>query len=273
MVEASEAPSMSDEEGELLRYAVHEGLAEIAFNRPHRLNAVNEAVYAAMHKALLRAEEDETVRVVLLRGEGRAFCVGADLKAHGSGQRTPYQRRRYLEGEQEVCRRILHLSKPVVAAVHGYALGAGAEMALAADFLLMSKSAKLGFPELSIGNFLGGGVTWLLPRLVGLARARELLFFGERLDGEQAERIGLANRAFDDEGFLESARLYARALAEKAPISMELAKRTLLLAAGNSLEAALAAELEGMTFVATTEDWREGVVAFAEKRPPRFRGR
>ncbi|MBI5782040.1 MAG: enoyl-CoA hydratase/isomerase family protein [Rhodocyclales bacterium] len=263
----------SGQEETPVRYAVQAGVAELAFNRPHRLNAVNEAVYAALREALRRAEEDEAVRVVLLRGEGRAFCVGADLKAHGSGERTPYQRRRYLEGEQEVCRCIMHLSKPVVAAVHGYALGAGAEMALAADFLLMSRSAKIGFPELSIGNFLGGGVTWLLPRLVGLARARELLFFGERIDGAQAEGMGLANRALDDEGFLEAARLYARTLAEKAPISMELAKRTLLLAAGNSLEAALAAELEGMTFVATTEDWREGVEAFAEKRAPKFHGR
>ena len=136
----------------------------------------------------------------------------------------------------------------------------------------MAKSAKLGFPEIGIGSFLGGGITYLLPRLVGLAKARELVFLGERIDGDEAVRIGLACRSYPDEGFLDQARAFALELAGKAPFSMQLAKEQLNLAAERTLDGALVAELEGMMFCSTTKDWQEGVDAFADKRPPVFRG-
>lgn len=256
---------------ETLIYHVGDGIAEIRLNRPHRLNAVTATLYAELNDALARAEADRDVRVLLLTGEGRAFCVGADLKEHKVG-RTAFDRRQYLLGEQQVCKRLMQLGKPVVAAVNGFALGAGAEVALASDFIVMAESAKIGLPEISIGNFLGGGVTWLLPRLVGLAKARELVFLGERIDGAEAVRIGLANRVFADEGFLDSARAFARRIATKAPFSMQLAKEQLNMAAERTLDAALTAELEGMMFVGTTRDWQEGVDAFAEKRDPVFKG-
>jgi len=252
-------------------YSVEDGIAEIRLNRPQRLNAVTQQLYDELNDALGQAESDGDVRVVLLTGEGRAFCVGADLKEHKSG-RTAFARRQYLQGEQIVCKRLLQLGRPVVAAVNGYALGAGAELAIASDFLLMAQSAQIGLPEISIGNFLGGGVTYLLPRLVGLAKARELVFLGERIHGEEAVRIGLANRVIPDDGFLAAARDFARAVAHKAPLSMQLAKRQLNFAAESTLDAAMVAELEGMMFVATTKDWQEGVDAFAEKRAPQFRG-
>lgn len=256
---------------ETLIYNVGDGVAEIRFNRPHRLNAVTATLYRELNLALAEAEADRSVRVLLLTGEGRAFCVGADLKEHKSG-RTAFDRRQYLLGEQQVCKRLLQLGKPVVAAVNGFALGAGAEMAMASDFILMAASAKIGLPEISIGNFLGGGVTWLLPRLVGLAKARELVFLGERIDGAEAVRIGLANRVLADEGFLDESRAFARRIATKAPFSMQLAKEQLNMAAERTLDAALTAELEGMMFVGTTRDWQEGVDAFAEKRDPVFKG-
>lgn len=256
---------------ETLIYHSADGVAEIRLNRPHRLNAVTATLYAELNDALGRAESDRAVRVLLLSGEGRAFCVGADLKEHKAG-RTAFDRRQYLLGEQQVCKRLLQLGKPVVAAVNGFALGAGAEIALASDFVVMAESAQIGLPEISIGNFLGGGVTWLLPRLVGLAKARELVFLGERIDGAEAVRIGLANRVFADDGFLDAARAFARRLAGKAPFSMQLAKEQLNMAAERTLDAALTAELEGMMFVGTTRDWQEGVDAFAEKRAPVFKG-
>ncbi|MDX9699039.1 MAG: enoyl-CoA hydratase/isomerase family protein [Rhodocyclaceae bacterium] len=257
---------------ETLIYHTDQGIAEIRLNRPQRLNAVTQQLYDELNHALSAAEADRDVRVVLLTGEGRAFCVGADLKEHKAGTRTAFDRRQYLQGEQIVCKRLLHLDKPVIAAVNGYALGAGAEMAIASDFVLMAESAQIGLPEISIGNFLGGGVTWLLPRLVGLAKARELVFLGERIKGEEAVRIGLASRVLPDEGFLDAARAFALKLAGKAPFSMQLAKKQLNLSAERTLDACLTAELEGMTFVGTTRDWQEGVDAFAEKRTPIFKG-
>ncbi|GAB4449528.1 MAG: enoyl-CoA hydratase-related protein [Rhodocyclaceae bacterium] len=257
---------------ETILFSVRDGIGEIRFNRPHRLNAVVQQLYDELRDALVACERDPQVRVVLLTGEGRAFCVGADLKEHKSG-RTAFERREYLRGEQLVCRRLLLLGKPVVAAVNGFALGAGAEMAIASDFIVMAASAAIGLPEIGLGTFLGGGVTVLLPRLVGLAKAREMVFLGQRVGGDEAVRIGLASRVFPDAGFLEHARGFARQIAGKAPLSMRLAKEQLSMAAERGLDAALTAELEAMTFCSTTRDWQEGIDAFGEKREPVFRGR
>ncbi|MCB1857850.1 MAG: enoyl-CoA hydratase/isomerase family protein [Gammaproteobacteria bacterium] len=257
---------------ETLIYEKSNGVAEIRFNRPHRLNAVTQTLYDELLRILDDVEQDSAIRVAVLTGEGRAFCVGADMKEHGSGNRTPFQRRQYLRGEQDVCRRIFSLTKPVIAAVNGYALGAGAELAIVSDFLLMADNAQIGLPEISIGTFLGGGVTHLLPQLIGLAKARELIFLGDRLDGTQAQAIGLATRVFPATTFMADTRNFAMRLASKAPLSMAMAKRQLNHGIHSGMESALTAELEGMTFCATTKDWQEGVDAFAEKRQPVFKG-
>ena len=193
------------------------------------------------------------------------------FKEHKAG-RTAFDRREYLLSEQAVCKRLLTLKRPVVAAVHGYALGAGAELAIASDFIVMAESARLGLPEVSIGSFLGGGITYLLPRLVELARARELAFLGTRIAGREAVEIGLATRVFPDEDFLGQARAFAANIATKAPFSMQLAKEQLNFAGERGLDVALTAELKGMMFCSSTKDWQEGVDAFAEKRAPVFRG-
>ncbi len=256
---------------ETIVYTRRDAVAEIRFNRPHRLNAVVEQFYSELLVAFEAAEGDHHVRVVLLTGEGRAFCVGADLKEHGRGKRTPRQQRDYLVLGNDVCRRIQHCPLPVVAAVNGFAAGAGAEMAISSDFVLMKESALLWLPEVSIGTFIGGGVSGILPRLVGLARARELIMTGRRIDGREAASIGLAIKAFSDDGFEAGVEEFVQTLAGKAPLSMRFAKEH-LNDPGRTLETRLTTELEALRACMVTDDWQEGVNAFAEKRQPIFKG-
>ncbi|MDX8535889.1 enoyl-CoA hydratase/isomerase family protein [Mesorhizobium sp. VK25A] len=257
---------------ETIIYTRRDAPAEIRFNRSQRLNAVVEQFCHEVLAALHAAEDDDQVRVIVLTGEGRAFCVGADLKEHGKGERTPRQQRDYLVLGNEVCRRIQCSRLPVVAAVNGFASGAGAEMAISSDFILMKESALLWLPEVSIGTFIGGGVSGILPRLVGLARARELIMTDRRVNGREAAAIGLALRAFDDEKFEAGVDEFVQMLASKAPLSMRFAKEH-LNDPGRSLEARLITELESLRACMVTADWQEGVDDFAEKRRPVFTGR
>ncbi len=258
---------------ETIIYQKRDAIAEIRFNRPDRLNAVVKRLYDEILAALGDAERDDAVRVIVLTGEGRAFCVGADMKEHGRGQRTDYEKRAYLLRGNDVCERIHTIGKPVIAAVNGYALGAGAEMAISSDFVIMMEAAELGLPEVSIGTHVGGGVSAILPRLVGLAKARELIFLGERIDGAEAKRIGLATECLPAEGFMEGVYAFARKLAAKAPVSMAFAKEHLNFGHNRDYKTLLITELEAIRACMTTRDWQEGVDAFAEKRKPVFEGR
>ena len=249
-----------------------EGVALVTMNRPAKLNSFDRQMRLDLQDALKRASVDDAIRAVVLTGEGRAFCVGADLKEHGKGERSPLEQREYLLLGNEVCRRIYSSSKAVIAAVNGYALGAGAEISVSSDFIIIKESAQLGFPEVSIGTFVGGGITHILPRLVGLAKARELIVSGRRIDGREAVAIGLATQALDDDRFEAGVEDFARSVAAKAPFSLRFAKEH-LNDAGRSYEAALVTELEALRACMVTQDWKEGIAAFAEKRKPVFKGR
>jgi enoyl-CoA hydratase len=242
----------------------------LTLHRPERLNAVSEPMYAALLAALREADADPSVRVVTLRGAGRAFCVGADLKAHAGAERTPADRRAYAELAAEVVAAVVGCRKPVAALVHGYAFGAGAELATAADFLLTTTDAVLAFPELSLGTYVGGGVTARLPQLVGLARARELLFIGRRFTGAEAAAWGLAYRAVPAERLTEAAGALVDRLSAAAPVPAGLLKQH--LNRPDEFARALGDEVEALATCMGTADWREGLAAFAEHRPPRFRG-
>ena len=257
---------------ETIIYSKTGAVAEIRFNRPHRLNAVVSQFYAEVIDALGEAEQDIDVRAIVLTGEGRAFCVGADLKEHGAGTRTDLEKLEYLQLGNDVCERIYKHRKPIIAAVNGFALGAGAEMSCSADFILMKESAQIGFPEISIGTHVGGGVTEILPRLVGLAKARELIMTGRRIDGTEASRIGLATRVFSDETFDADVAAFTAEIASKAPYSMRFAKENLNDAQRN-YDARLITELDALRTCMLTEDWQEGIDAFAEKRTPVFKGK
>lgn len=256
-------------EPELL--VTHEGqVLRLTLNRPERLNAVSEGMYQDLISALDQADADKNVRCVVLQGAGRAFCVGADLKQHGEGRRDEAARQHYVQLGQEVCQRIQGIGVPVIAAVHGYAVGAGAEMAVAADFLLFAADARMRFPEVAIGTFVGGGVTSRLPRLVGLRRATAMLALGEWFTGEEAESWGLATSAPQAADLAQTTDALATRLASKAPLSMRALKG--LLGSPTSLETTLQAEGEALLGVMRSRDWAEGVAAFADKREPVFSG-
>lgn len=244
----------------------------LTLNRPHRLNAVSLPLYRRLLEELEKVEADPGIRCVVLTGAGRAFCVGADLKAHGEGAPTGVERRAYVATAQEVNRRLQLGSRPVVAAVNGHAIGGGLELALSADFMIVAEEAKLRFPEVSLGTFVGGGTVYTLTERVGTLKARELLYLGDFFLGRQAAEWGVAWRAVDAEEVLPASRALASRLAEKAPRSLAWAKRLVGPAGTMSRSRALALEGRALEEVFGTRDWAEGVEAFHEKRPPRFTG-
>ncbi|MQA76644.1 MAG: hypothetical protein GEU88_20450, partial [Solirubrobacterales bacterium] len=232
----------------------------LVLNRPERLNAVSEGLYTQSLSALREAERDRDVRCVVISGAGKAFCAGADLKAHGSGTRTAEQRTEYVELGQRVCAQIQQMGTPVIAQVHGYALGGGAEIATSADFLVVAQDAQIGFPEVKIGTYLGGGVTHRLPRLIGLRRATRLLLLGEQIDGAEALAAGLAHAAPSQEDLAATTTELVEQLSRNAPQSISRIKAA--LATNRSLEETFASEAADLLAIMETQDWAEGVAAF-----------
>ncbi len=248
------------------------GLATICLNRPERLNAVSFPLYRQLSEALATLETDPGLRALILTGAGRAFCVGADLKAHGEGTLDPEKRREYVEAAQRASLAIQDFSRPTVAAVNGHAIGAGLEIALSCDFVVVAAAAKLRFPEVSLGTFVGGGATYTLSRRVGLPRARELILLCPMFSGEEAVEMGLAYRCVAAQDVADEARDLAARLARMAPISMKHAKRLLYRGWYTDPTSAMALEAEALIECMGTRDWIEGIRAFEEKREPRFRG-
>lgn len=245
----------------------------LRLNRPDRLNAVSPEIYAGVVEAIAESDEDAGIRVIVITGAGRAFCVGADLKAHAEDGREAEARRRYVDLAQDANRALQKSRAPVVAAVNGHAIGAGLELALSADFIVAAREAKLRLPEVGLGTFFGGGVTARLPARVGIGRARSLMLLGRFVTGEEAERMGLADEALPAEEVLPRALELASELAEKAPVSMRLARELLVRAPWLTDDELLEAEADALLQCMDTQDWREGVRAFAEKRAPTFEGR
>lgn len=253
-------------------YERKEAIASLTLNRPDRLNAVSLELYSAFLEKLTMAERDRDVRAIIVTGAGRAFCAGADLKAHAEGTGDAAARQRYIRTAQRVNHRLQTLPKPVVAAVNGPAVGGGLELALSCDFIVAAEDAKLRLPEVVLGTFVGGGVTYTLSERVGMGKAKELLFLGDFFSGREAEQMGLANRAVPAFMVREAAMELARRLAGGAPMSMALVKRLLRDAALMPPRAAMRAEARALARCMATADWREGIAAFAEKRPPKYTG-
>ena len=253
----------------------------LRLNRPERMNAVIEQMYLDIQAVLAEARRDADVRVLILtgtvrkgpKGDKQAFCAGADLKKHGTGDRTLWQKREYIFLAHETTRMIYEFPKPVIVAVNGPARGAGTEMALNGDFLFMADTATIAFPETGLGTCVGGGATYHLGQIVGMMRARELIFTGRIVDGKEAVSLGLALKSLPVEQLLPESLAFAKLLAEKAPASMALSKALIRQGPYRDLEAVLLAESEAILACMNTEDWQTGIRSFSEKRKPVFKGR
>ncbi len=243
------------------------GVAWITLNRPDRLNAINADMRRELPHAFARLADDADVRAVVIRGAGeRAFCAGADITEFQTGK--PYEFAElgaFFTAPAE-------FPKPVIAAVDGYCLGGGMELALACDFRVLSARSELGQPEINLGLIPGGGGTQRLARLVGSSRAKELCMFGERIPADEAHRLGLANRVFADADFAAKVKEYAETLAARAPVAVRMTKRVIDLGADAPLSTGLLLEREAFGLLFTTDDMAEGVTAFLSKRKPEFKG-
>jgi len=253
-------------------YEKSERIATITLNRPDALNAFNKDVVEEILKALEDAKNDEKIRVVILTGAGeKAFSAGADIKTM-KGFDALKARELSLMGEK-LCSAIENFEKPVIAAINGYALGGGLEVAMACDLRIASDKAKMGQTEINIGLIPGWGGTQRLTRLIGKTKAKELVFTGKMIDAKTAEQLGLVNMVVPADQFREAVRKFAMELAEKAPVALRIAKALINKGADMSLDAAIALEREGFGVVGSTEDLQEGVSAFIEKRKPVFKGK
>lgn len=245
----------------------------LTLNRPDRLNAVNAELYEALSAGAMRLGREAGFRAIVLTGAGRAFCAGADLKAHGAAQMSAADRRAYARVAQRANLGLRRCGVPVVAAVNGAAVGAGLELALSCDLMVVASDAKLRLPEVALGTFVGGGVTRELPRRVGLARARELLLLGEFFSGADAAAMGLALRAVPASEVVDASLEVARRLARLAPVPLLRMRRLLARSDRMTLKEVMRAEAAALEACMATEDWSEGVRVFAERREPRHEGR
>jgi 2-(1,2-epoxy-1,2-dihydrophenyl)acetyl-CoA isomerase len=261
---------------ETVLFEKDDGAATIALNRPERLNAFDGQLHRDLHAALDAAASDETVRCVVLRGEGRGFSAGADLRGEDLAREDgeppdlgEYLRRTFAPTVE----RISAMDKPVVASLHGPVYGAGLGLALACDLRLAAESAKFSVAFVKIGLMPDAGVTFFLPRVVGLGRAMEMSLLGDAVDAEEARRIGLVNRVVPDEKLGEETAALAGRLANMPTRALAAIRHSLRESFEGDLGSALEREADGQALLGRTADHEEGVAAFFEKREPRFTGR
>jgi enoyl-CoA hydratase len=243
----------------------------VSVNRPDALNALNYETLSDISTAIKNMENDENISVVIITGAGeKAFVAGADIKE--MKDMTPLEARTFMHFGQSVFNEIENLPKPTIAAVNGYALGGGCELAISCDMVIASENANFGLPEVGLGIHPGFGGTQRLPRLIGAAKAKELIFTGEMIDAEEALRIGLVNKVVPPDKLILEARELAQKIQKNGPIAIRLAKSAINAGLNVPLEKGLAYEAETQGLAFSTQDKSEGLEAFLAKRKPNFKG-
>jgi 2-(1,2-epoxy-1,2-dihydrophenyl)acetyl-CoA isomerase len=258
---------------ETILYEKTGGVADVALNRPKKLNAFDATMHEELYAALDGAASDEEVRCVVVRGEGRGFSAGADLAgilegSDGTPDLGEYLRNTY----SRLVRRMVSMEKPIVASLHGPVYGAGVGIALACDLRIAAQSAKFSVAFIKIGLMPDAGVSFFLPRVVGLGHALEMSMLGDPVEADEALRTGLVNRMVPDESLAEETAALAARLAAMPTAAIGRTKGALYASFEADLETVLEREAKGQTFCGYTTDHREGVAAFFEKREARFSG-
>ncbi|HEY7061687.1 MAG TPA: enoyl-CoA hydratase/isomerase family protein [Chloroflexota bacterium] len=256
---------------ETILFEVRERVAYLTLHRPDQLNALSFRMRQELSQVFDACAADDGVRAVVLAGAGRAFCAGVDL-SDGSFEESPIESVEVrVRGDFRA--RLVGMGKPTVAAVQGYALGGGCELALCCDLRLAADDAQFGLPEINLGSIPAGGATQRLPRLIGPTRALELLLTGDRLPADEAYRLGLVNRVMPRDALPGAAAELAQKLAGKAPLAVRYLREAVYRGLDLPLDDGIRLEAYLGGLLRTTEDRREGLAAFREKRPPEFHGR
>jgi enoyl-CoA hydratase len=246
-----------------------ERIAVVRLNRPEQLNALSNQLMNELVGALENLDEDETIRCIVLTGNEKAFAAGADIKELSDATHLEL----YFGGRIDKWDAIRKIRTPIVAAVSGYCLGGGCELAMACDLILASETARFGQPETNLGVLPGAGGTQRLTRAIGKAKAMDVILTGRFLDAHEAEQAGLVARVFSQESWLEEAKGVAATIAAKSPVGIRLAKEAVNQAFETTLAAGLDAERKAFHLALSSEDAQDGLQAFLEKREPNVKGR
>jgi enoyl-CoA hydratase/carnithine racemase len=261
---------------ECLLYEVKDGIATLTLNRPDRLNALGGSLREDLHDAVTRSAADPEVRVMVITGAGKGFCSGGDVKAMGeakAGQRERPLIEKIAPGRDRTLLAMREAPQPIIAAVNGAAAGAGMNLALGCDIRIASTAARFTQAFVKRGLHPDWGGTYFLPRVVGTAKACEMIFTGDVIDAAEAERLGIVSRVVAPEELMPAAYEFARRIAAGPPVAIRLAKRSIYANSELDLRAALQVETMAQNICFETEDATEGIRAFGEKRAPTFKGR
>ena len=261
---------------ECLLYEVKDGIATLTLNRPDRLNALGGSLREDLHDAVTRSAADPEVRVMVITGAGKGFCSGGDVKAMGeakAGQRERPLIEKIAPGRDRTLLAMREAPQPIIAAVNGAAAGAGMNLALGCDIRIASTAARFTQAFVKRGLHPDWGGTYFLPRVVGTAKACEMIFTGDVIDAAEAERLGIVSRVVAPEELMPAAYEFARRIAAGPPVAIRLAKRSIYANSELDLRAALQVETMAQNICFETEDATEGIRAFGEKRAPVFKGR